>query len=110
MGQVLHPVVPPTQSVPIEGTLITPGMENIHEPEQASLQPSQPISWGSHINTMSHVIQEDLPPTQNVFQQPVERQIVPEERIMTDVGTNTSDVVIEPTVSSLRTSHMEANA
>ena len=29
---------------------------------------------------------------------------------MTDMGTNTSNVVIEPTVSGLRTSHMEANA
>ena len=28
---------------------------------------------------------------------------------MTDIGTNTSNVIIEPTVGVLRTSHMEAN-
>ena len=42
-------------------------MEDIHEAEQAASQPSQPILQGSHIDTMSHVVQEDLPPTQNLF-------------------------------------------
>ena len=40
VGSGSPPVVPPTQSVSIEGALITPGMENIHESEQASSQPS----------------------------------------------------------------------
>ena len=60
-------VVPPTQSVPIEGTLITPGTEDIHEAEQAALESSQPISQGSHIDTTSHAVQEDFPSTQNVL-------------------------------------------
>ena len=33
-------VIPPPQSVPIEGTLITPGIENIDETEQAASQHS----------------------------------------------------------------------
>ena len=60
-------MIPPIQRVPIEGTLITPGIGNIHETEQAALQPGQPISQGSHIDTMSHAVQKDLPTTQNVF-------------------------------------------
>ena len=109
IGSRSPPVVPPMHSVPIVGTPITPGVGDIHEAEQAALQPSQPISLGCHIDTTGHAIQEDLPPIQNVFQQPLERSIVSEERIMTDIGTNTSDVIIEPTVGVLRTSHMEAN-
>ena len=101
--------MPPTQIVPVEGTLSTPGMKDIHEAEQAALQPSQPISQGSHIDTMSHAVQKDFPPSQNAFWQPLERSIVPEERIMTNMGTNTSDVVTEPAVGVLRTSHMEAH-
>ena len=60
------PVVPPTNSVPIEETPITPGVEDIHEAEQAALQPSQPILLGSQIDTKGHAVQEDLP-IQNVF-------------------------------------------
>ena len=97
-------------SVPIEGTPITPGMGDIHEAEQAALQPSQPISLGSHIDTTGHAVQGDPPPIQNVFQQPLERSNVSEERRMTDIGTNTADVIIEPTVGVLRTSHMEAHS
>ena len=59
--------MPPTHSVTIEGPPITPGVGDIHEAEQAALQPSQPISLGSHIDT---TVQEDLPPTQNVFDGP----------------------------------------
>ena len=71
--------------------------------------PPQPISMGSHIDTTGHVVQEGFSPIQNVFQQPLERPIESEERIMTDMGTNTSDVVIEPTVGILSPPHMEAN-
>ena len=67
VGSRCPPVIPPTQSVPIEGTLITSGIGNIHDTEQAASQPSQPISQGSHIDTMSHAVIEDLPTTQNVF-------------------------------------------
>ena len=109
IGSRSPPVVPPMHSVPIEGTPITPGMGDIHEAEQAALQPSQPSLLGSHIDTMDHADQEDLPPIQNDFQWPLERSIVPEERTMMDIGTNTSDLVIEPKVGVLRTLQMEAN-
>ena len=56
------------------------------------------------------VVQENLSATPNVCQQPQRRSNVPSERRMNDMGTNTSDVVIEPTRSGPRTSSMEANA
>ena len=90
--------------------IITPGIEGIHETEQATPQPSQPISQESHIGTMRCAVQEDLPTPPNVCWQPLERSNVPDESRMTDMGTNTSDVVIEPTGSGPRPSHMEANA
>ena len=64
---------------------------------------------GSHIDNTGHAVQEDLSPIKNVFRQPLERTIKPERRIMTDIGTNTSNVIIEPTVGVLRPPHMEAN-
>ena len=64
------PVVPPTCSVPIEGTTITPGMGDIHEAKQAAVQTPQPISLGFHIDTTDHAVQEDLPPIQNIFDSP----------------------------------------
>ena len=67
IGSGSPPVVLPRHSVPIEETPITPGVGDIHEAEQAALQPSQPISLGSHIDTTGHAIQEDLPPIQNDF-------------------------------------------
>ena len=103
-------MIPPPQGVPMGKILITPGIEGIHETEQAVPQPSQPISQESHIGTMRHVVQEDLPTLPNVCQQPIERSNIPDKRRMTDMGTNTSDVVIEPTGSGLRPSCMEANA
>ena len=62
------------------------------------------------MDAMSGAVQEDLPTAPNVCQQPLERSNVPGERRMTDMGTNTSDVVIEPTRSGLRQSNIEANA
>ena len=43
------------------------------------------------------VVQEDLSTTPNVCQQPQGRSNVPSERRMNDMGTNTSNVMIEPT-------------
>ena len=57
----------------------------------------------------SGVVQEDLPTTPNVCQQPLERSSMPSERRMTDMGTNISDEVIEPTRSGLRPSNRDAN-
>ena len=59
---------------------------------------------------MSHVVQEDLPTAPTVSQQPLERSNVADERRMTDMGKNTSNVVIEPTGSGPRSLCMEANA
>ena len=56
------------------------------------------------------VVQEDLSTTPNVCQQSQGISNVPSERRMNDIGTNTSNVVIEPTRSGLRISSMEANA
>ena len=62
------------------------------------------------MGAMDDVVQGSLPATPNICQQPLERSNVPSERRMNDMGTNTSDVVIEPTRSGPRTSSMEANA
>ena len=66
IGSRSPPVVPPSQSVPMGGTLVTPGIEGIHKTEQAAPQPSQPISQESYIGTASYVVQEDLPTTPTV--------------------------------------------
>ena len=59
---------------------------------------------------LSGPIQENLPSIPNVCQQPLEILNVPGERRMGDMGTNTSDVMIEATGSSQRPSCMETNA
>ena len=102
-------MIPPPQRVPIGGTLITPGIEGIHETEQAVLQPFQPISQESHIGTTSRTVQEHLLTAPNVCQQPLDRSNIPDVRRITDMGTNTSNVVIEPTGIGPRPSHMEAH-
>ena len=102
-------MVPAPQSVPMGGTLITPGIEGIHETEQAAVQPSLPGSQESHKGATSHMIQEDLPTAPTVSQYPLERSNIADERRMTDMGTNTFNVVIKPTGSGPRPLHMEAN-
>ena len=62
------------------------------------------------MGALSGMIQENLPTAPNVCQLPLEILNVPGERRMADVGTNTSDVMIEPTGSGQRPSHMETNA
>ena len=89
---------------------MTPGIEGIHETDQTAPQMSQPISQESHMGAQSGTIQENLPTTPDVCQQPLEILNVPGERRMVDMETNTSDVVIEPTGNGQRLSHMEANA
>ena len=103
-------MIPPPQSVPRGGTLITSGIEDIGETEQAALQPSQPISQEPHIGDTSCVVQENLLTAPAVSQWPLKRSNIANERRMTDMVTNTSDVVIEPTGSGPRPSHMEATA
>ena len=98
------PIILSPQSVPVGDTLTTPGIEGIHETHQTALQPSQPISQELYMVTANGAIQEDLSNTTNVSQQPQGRSNIPSERRMNDMGTNTSDVVIEPTRSGLKMS------
>ena len=86
---------------------MTPGVEGIHETDQTTPQPSQPISEQTHMGTADGVVQGNLPTTPNIHQQPLERSNVTGGRRMNDMGTNTSKVVVEPTRSGLRTSSME---
>ena len=104
------PVVPSTQIFPVRETSITHGMRDVCETEQrqTTLQPSQPVSQGSHLDAMGQAVQVDLPLVQDTFRWSPERSNVPEEEIMTNRGTNTSDVVIEPAVGILRTPCIEA--
>ena len=55
-------------------------------------------------------IQENLPTTPTIHQQPLDRSSVMGERRVNDIGTNTSDVVVESTRNRTRTSNIEANA
>ena len=43
------------------------------------------------------MVQGNFPTTSNIHQQPMERLNVMGERRMNDMGTNTSDVVVQPT-------------
>ena len=99
-----------TQSIPVGDILTTLGMEEMHETGQTALQQSQPISEQSHMGAADDVIQENLPTTPNIHWQPLERSHVMGERRVNDIGTNTSDMVVEPTRNRLRMSSMEANA
>ena len=108
VGSRSPPVVLPTQSVPIVDISITPGMGDVCEAEQTASQPSQPISQGSCLNATGQAVQVDFPLFRILLKRwSPERSNVPEEEIMTNRGTNTSDVVIEPAVGILRTPHIE---
>ena len=96
------PVISPAQSV--GDVLMIPGIEGIHETDQTAPQPPNPflrnLIWYN----------SRKPTTPNVSQQPLEILNVPGERRMADMGTNTSDVMIEPTGSGQKPSCMETNA
>ena len=62
------------------------------------------------MGTANGAVQEDLSTTPNVCKPPQGRSNVPSERRMNYMGTNTSDVVIEPTRIRPRMSSMEADA
>ena len=44
-------------------------MGDVCEAEQTALQPSQPISQGSHLNATGQAVQVDLPLVQDTFRQ-----------------------------------------
>ena len=105
-----QPVRTPPHNIPVGGILITSEMEGMHKTGQTALQPSQPISEQTHMGAADDVIQENLPTTPNVHQQSLRRSSVTGERRVNDIGTNTSDVVVESTRSGLRMSSIEATA
>ena len=98
-----------TPKFPIEQTVLATRIKGIQETDQTALKPSQSISQQSCMGATDDVVQGSFPTTSNICQQPLERSNVPSERRMNDMGINTSDMVIEPTRSGLRTSSMEAN-
>ena len=78
---------------------------------QPMITASQPGSEATQMGITDNAPHEDLPCTTSlVQQQPLDRFSMIDERRMNDVGTNTSDVIIEPNRDRLRTSTMEANA
>ena len=79
--------MPPAQSVLIGETSITHGMGDVCEAEQrqTALQPSQPVSQGSHLDATGQAVQVDLPIVQDTLRLSPERSHVPEEGIMTKI-------------------------
>ena len=71
--------------------------ERGQEINQPTIQTSQPGSEPIQMGVTENALQEDLivttPTTQ---QQPLDRLSVMDERRMNDIGTNTSDVEVEP--------------
>ena len=76
---------------------MTSEMEGMHETGQITLQPSQPISEQIHMGAADDAIQQNLPTTPSVHQQSLRRSSVMGERRVNDIGSNTSDVVVEST-------------
>ena len=103
------PIIPPPQSIPIGDVLMTPRIEGIPKTDQPAQQPLQPISEQTHIGAADNLVQGNLATTSTICQQPMERSNVMGERRMNDIGTNTSDVVIESTRNRTGTSNIEAN-
>ena len=93
----------PPQSIPIGDILTTPGIEGEHKTDQIALQLSHPIFEETHMGVADDVIQEILPITPTIHQQLLDRSSVTGERRVNDIGTNTSDVVVEPTRDRTRT-------
>ena len=104
------PAREPPQNIPVGGVLMTSEMEGMQETGQTTPQPSQPISEQTHTGAADDTIQEYLLATANVHQQSLRRPSVTGDRRMNDIGTNTSDVVVESTRYGLRMSSMEATA
>ena len=99
----------PVQSVSIGETSITHGMRNVSEVEQRLTTSQSPnLFTRSHLNAMGQAVQVYFPLTQDTFRLSPERSNEPDEEIMNNIGTNTSNVVTEPAVGILRTPHTEA--
>ena len=85
--------------------------ERGHETNQIAPQPSHPITEQTCIGVAEDALQENLPTTTpTAQQQPLDRSSVMGERRVNDIGTNTSDVVVELTRDRTRTLNIEASA
>ena len=83
--------------------------ERGQEINQTTLQTPHPVSGQTHMGVTENVPQEDPPTTAPPVQQPsLNRLSMMNERRVNDVGTNTSDVVVEPARERIRTSNMES--
>ena len=81
------------------------------EINQTALWTSHPISGPTRVGVTEDALQEDSPNTASPAQQQLlDRLSMTDERRVNDVGTNTSDVVVESARDRIRTSNMEANA
>ena len=99
----------PSQSIPIGDALTSLGIEGGHETDPITPQPSHPIPEQTHMGVADDVNQGVLP-TASTHQQQLERSSMMGERRVNDIGTNTSDVVVELTIDRTRTSNIEADA
>ena len=85
--------------------------ERGHETNQIAPKPSHPITEQTYMGVVEDALQENLPTiTPTVQCQLLDRSSVMSERSVNDIGTNTSDVVVELTRDRTRTSNIEANA
>ena len=85
--------------------------ERGQEINETTILTSQPGCEPTQMGVTDNTPHEDLPSTTSLArQQPPDRLSMIEERRMNNIGTNTSDVVVEPNRDRLRTSTMEANA
>ena len=85
--------------------------ERGQEINQPTMQTFQPRSELTQMGDTENALQEDLTSaTPSAQQQPHDQLNVMDERRTNEVGTNTSDVVVEPTRDRLRTLTVEANA
>ena len=85
--------------------------ERGQEINQIAPQTSHTIFEQTHMGVTEDALQENLPTTAPPAQQLLlDRLNVMDERRVNDIGTNTSDVVVELTREKTRTSNMEANA
>ena len=85
--------------------------ERGHKTNQITPQPSHPITEQTHMGVAEDALQENLPTTIPTAQQePLDRSSEMGKRRVNDIGTNTSDVVVESTRDRTRTSNTEGNA
>ena len=91
-------------------TLTTLGIEGGHNTDPITPQPPHPISDQTHMGLADDLIQKVLPCTPTAHLQLLDKSSMMGERGVKDIGTNTSDVVVESARDRTRNSNIEANA